>query len=70
MQYFPFDEDATWQKSEVRESRRFLPGEGLIVQLDGAARPPVSINAKFEKPHPDLHIDRSCNQSYSYGESL
>ena len=48
MQYFPFDEDATWQPSDVRETRTFLPGDGLIVQLDGAARPPALVNPQYK----------------------
>ncbi|MGB7069967.1 MAG: hypothetical protein WBD22_10785 [Pyrinomonadaceae bacterium] len=47
VQYFPFDPGSTWQPSDVRESMKFVPGEGLILQLDGAARPPVLINPKF-----------------------
>jgi hypothetical protein len=47
MQYFPFEEAATWQPSDVRESRMFVPGDGLIVQLDGGARPPVVVNPQF-----------------------
>jgi hypothetical protein len=40
MEYFPFDPDATWRPSDVRSTMSFVPGEGLIVQVNGAARPP------------------------------
>lgn len=47
MQYFPFDPGASWRPSDVRESMKFVLGDGLIVQLDGAARPPRLINPQF-----------------------
>jgi len=47
MQYFPFGAGASWQPSDVRESMKFVLGDGLIVQLDGGARLPVLINPQF-----------------------
>jgi hypothetical protein len=47
MQYFPFDPGASWRPSTVRESMKFVAGDGLIMQLDGAARPPELINPQF-----------------------
>jgi hypothetical protein len=48
MQYFPFDPSASWRPSQVHESMRFLLGDGLVIQLDGAARPPEVINPQFQ----------------------
>lgn len=47
MQYWPFDQGASWRPSDVRESMKFVLGDGLTVQLDGASRPPVLINPQF-----------------------
>ena len=43
----PFDPGASWQPSIVRESMKFVLGEGLIVQLDGLMRFPDSHDLPF-----------------------
>jgi hypothetical protein len=47
MQYFPFDEGATWQNSAVKESKAFVRGTGLVMQVDGANRPPQVVNPVY-----------------------
>ena len=47
MQYFPFDVGATWQDSNYKESKAFVRGAGLIVQIDGAARPLQVVSPVF-----------------------
>jgi hypothetical protein len=38
-QFFPFG-GPNWEEGDVRRSTRFEPVSGLLVQLDGASRPP------------------------------
>ena len=40
-QFFPFG-GPSWEAGDVRRSTRFEPVGGLLVQLDGASRPPGS----------------------------
>lgn len=49
IQHFPFGEgqDSNWTMSAVRRSTRFDEGDGLTVQLDGAARPAESPGDTF-----------------------
>ncbi len=46
-QYYPFAGGAGWQPGDVRRATRFEPKHGMIVQLDGAARPPGSSGTAF-----------------------
>lgn len=45
--WFPFGPGGSWQPSDVRRTTKFVPGAGLIVQLDAAARPPGSASPNF-----------------------
>jgi hypothetical protein len=50
----PFD-PAGWEPAFVDESRKFVLGDGLVVQLDGSARIPVQDPPLFD---PQLHLMR------------
>lgn len=54
-EFFPFG-GPSWQAGDVRRSTRFEPFAGLLVQLDGAARPPGSGSTTF----PNLTLHCSC----------
>lgn len=47
MQHFPFDENATWQDSDARETKTLVRGTGLVVQLEGGARQHQPQNTVF-----------------------
>ena len=55
MQHFPFDEVATWQDSDVRETKSLVRGMGLVVQLDAEARPHQPQNTAAQGAGAMLH---------------
>jgi hypothetical protein len=48
VEWFPFGEGATYQPSDVRRTTKFVPGEGLVVQLDAGARLPGRLGKDFD----------------------
>jgi hypothetical protein len=54
-QFFPFG-GPSWLAGDVRRSTRYEPFAGLIVQLDGASRPPGSGSTSFT----NLTLHCSC----------
>ena len=47
MQFFPFEEGASWEPTAVRRSTSFDLQAGLVVQLDGAAGSSGGPNADY-----------------------
>ena len=58
-----------WEASIVRESVKFVLGEGLIVQLDGTFQFEAS-DSTNPGDDADLHLDGPGNQSNPEGQPL